>query len=314
MRRFRLRRHAATAFAAFTAVIMIGALAFAQNWSNEVSIEEADGHLYITSNGIPNHAPGQFPNDRNPNTIAPQHHEYRVPMNPKQTGRKTPVGMMPFGVALNGVPFDPSAAEWWNRDPRSGWQYEALTGFTDLGMDRHNAHVQPGGVYHYHGYPNGLANLLYHGESMTLLGYAADGFPIYAPYAYIDPDDPASGTKQVRSSYRLKRGNRPNGPGGEYDGTFVEDFEYVELSGDLDECNGREGVTPEYPDGIYHYFITENFPFVPRFFRGVPDDSFKRRGPPPGRGGRGDHPPHHPPHHGGPPPHGPGEFPPPPPR
>jgi hypothetical protein len=316
MGKIRLKRHGLMLIASLSAVLTICALAHAQNWASQVQIEEADGHLYITSNGIPNHTPGQFPNNRNPNTIAPQHHEYRVSIDPKEAGRPTPVGMMPFGVALNGVPFDPSAAEWWNRNPRSGWQYEALTGFTNLGMDQHNAHVQPGGTYHYHGYPNGLANALYHGEEMTLLGYAADGFPIYAPYAYIDPNDPSRGTKQVRSSYKLKRGKRDSGPGGKHDGTFVEDFEYIKNYGDLDECNGRTGVTPEYPEGIYHYFITENFPFIPRYFRGVPDNSFKRRGPPPGRGGRGGRGPggrrghHPPPHH--PPPHGPGGFPPPP--
>ena len=39
-------------------------------------------------------------------------------------------------------------------------------------------------------------------------------------------------------------------PGGAYDGIFVEDFEYVPGSGDLDECGGRTGVTPEFPGGI----------------------------------------------------------------
>lgn len=319
MKRIRLKRHAATTLAALSAVLVMCAFVQAQTQTSRVYVQERDGHRHISSNGIPDHTPGQFPNNRNPNTITPQHHEFRVPLNPKKAPRPTPVGMMPFGVAINGVPFDPSAAEWWNRDPRSGWQYEALTGFTDLGMDQHNAHVQPGGVYHYHGYPNGLANLHYQGEDMTLLGYAADGFPIYAPYAYIDPNDPTSGTKQVHSPYRLKPGTRQSGPGGKHDGTFVEDFQFVNNAGDLDECNGRTGVTPEYPEGIYHYFITEESPFIPRLFRGKPDDSFKRRGPPPGRGGRrgaggrggrGHHPPHHPPPHGGPPPSR-GGFPPP---
>src|SRR5262249_28293836 len=55
--------------------------------------------------------------------------------------------------------------------------------------------------------------------------------------------------------------------------------------GDLDECNGRFGVTPEFPEGIYHYYVTEEFPFVGRMWRGTPDPSFSkgpggpRRGP-----------------------------------
>ena len=38
--------------------------------------------------------------------------------------------------------------------------------------------------------------------------------------------------------------------------------------GDLDRCNGRTGVTPEFPNGIYYYVITSTFPFVHRCLRG----------------------------------------------
>ena len=85
---------------------------------------------------------------------------------------------------------------------------------------------------------------------------------------------------------RRAQANRPkgdDGPGGKYDGTFIQDYEFVKGSGDLDECNGRKGVTPEYPDGTYYYVVTDAFPFIPRFYRGTPDSSFERRmGPPPG--------------------------------
>ena len=111
---------------------------------------------------------------------------------------------------------------------------------------------------------------------MTLIGYAADGFPIYGPYCYRDADDPNSGLMELQSSYRLKAGQSPDGPGGTYDGTFVADFEYVAGLGDLDQCNGRFGVTPDYPDGTYYYSVTEVSPFVPRCVMGTPDDSFQR--------------------------------------
>ncbi|MBK8204496.1 MAG: YHYH protein [Bdellovibrionales bacterium] len=52
--------------------------------------------------------------------------------------------------------------------------------------------------------------------------------------------------------------------------------------GDLDECNGRFSITPEFPDGIYHYFITSEFPFIPRSYRGTPDSSFAHNLPGPG--------------------------------
>ena len=46
-------------------------------------------------------------------------------------------------------------------------------------------------------------------------------------------------------------------------GAFTQDFEYEEGYGDLDECNGRVGVTPEFPEGIYYYVVTDAFPISP---------------------------------------------------
>ena len=51
-------------------------------------------------------------------------------------------------------------------------------------------------------------------------------------------------------------------------GTFTQDYEYVAGSGDLDECNGRFGVTPEFPAGIYAYYATQSWPYLPRCWRG----------------------------------------------
>jgi len=245
----------------------------------------------IESDGLPDHATGRFPNRGNPNTIRAQRYRFRVPTDPKPAEKITPAGMSPFGIALNGVPFDPGAAEFWRNDRQSGWQYEALSGAINLGLDNNHAHVQPNGAYHYHGSPTGLIEKLGGERKMLLLGYAADGFPIYNAWAWSDPNAADNERKQLKSSYRIKSGDRPDGPGGKYDGTFVQDYEYVAGAGDLDECNGRTGVTPEYPAGTYYYVITEDYPFIPRYFRGTPDKSFERRGPPGGPGGRRPPPP-----------------------
>lgn len=61
------------------------------------------------------------------------------------------------------------------------------------------------------------------------------------------------------------------------DGTFREDWEYVEGSGDLDLCNGRFGVTPEHPNSTYHYYITDDYPYIPRCVFGTPDGSVRVR-------------------------------------
>lgn len=240
--------------------------------ASSVSIWEEGNYRYLQSNGIPDHAPGEFPNPGNPNRISEQDYLFRVPRQPQLNQGMRECGHDSFGAALNGVPFDPATVEFWNNDRRSGWNYEAMSGKINLGLDPSNAHVQPNGAYHYHGIP--LQFLKQH-ASGERIGYAADGFPIYYD-------------ARVKSSYRLKQGVRPSGPGGRYDGTFVEDYEFVEGAGDLDLCNGRFGETPDHPEGLYHYYLTETFPFVPRCWRGDPDPSFQKAGSSgqgPGRGG-----------------------------
>jgi hypothetical protein len=116
-----------------------------------------------------------------------------------------------------------------------------------------------------------------------IIGWAFDGNPIYGPYGYTDPTNVNSGISLVRSSYRLKPNLvsdptlnpnpfRINGPDiQEYPaGIFIEDYEYVFNSEAifLDEYNGRFSKTPEFPNGIYAYYITLNtngsaqFPYV----------------------------------------------------
>jgi hypothetical protein len=271
---------------------------------NEISIEVKEGVRHIVCNGIPDHPTGQFPGRGNPNTISAQKYDFRMPEKP--TAAEQPIGIGStagaggpptlVGVALNGVVFDPGTAEWWHNDRSSGWNYEALSGKIDLGADSSHAHVQPDGAYHYHGIPTGLVERLQSARdqktpAMVQVGWAADGYPIYSQLGYEKARDAKSALKPLKSSYRVKSGERPSdkgAPGGTYDGTFVQDFEFVAGLGDLDECNGRTGVTPEFPSGTYYYVLTDSYPFIPRFFHGTPDASFKHHGGPPGgRGGPG---------------------------
>ena len=244
----------------------------------------------IQSNGLPDHAPGTFPRRGNPNTIKPQSYKFRVPLHPKESPIPVHRGGYWWGVALNGVPFEPGTAESWNNDMRSGWRYEAATGFLNLGLDEHNAHVQPNGSYHYHALPNGLVKMLGGDDAkMLLVAWSADGFPVYTAQAYSAANDAKSPLRKMKSSYQLKKGPRPsetNSPSGNYDGHFTQDFEFIKNSGDLDECNGRFGITPEFPEGTYYYCISAEFPFVPRMWRGEPDISFNKGDRPPGGGPR----------------------------
>jgi len=233
----------------------------------------------LESNGLANHATGTFPSRGNPHAIAVQRHLFRMPAEPKPAPRFVqPEGPTTWGVALNGVPFDPNTAEYWNNDRTSGWNLDLMAQPGRLGVDDNHGHVQPTGAYHYHATPRGLVDALGGDQGRTLLlGYAADGFPVYSANGHRDPRDPRSPVVALRSGYRLKTAPRQGGPGGKPDGTYTADWEWT-AGGDLDEANGRFEVTPEYPRGTYAYHLTETFPHIPRLFRGTPDASFRKQG------------------------------------
>ena len=263
-------------------------LSFTSQYSEAVS----GNTRTITANSIPGHKVGLFGRGQgaiNPNAISEQNETYSITTNPKQTGSLLPLlgtdgPNYSFGVLFNGVELDPVAAEPF---PHEGimsanvnweWNLEALN--VQIGLDCNSAHVQPTGKYHYHGKPNlYLESLNLNNNQMTMIGYAADGFPIYYKYAYTNASDNGSAVIAMTSSYRLKTGKRPGdgvtAPCDTYNGVYSADYEYQEGLGTLDEANGRTGVTPEYPSGTYYYVLTDEFPSIPRYFKGTPSNDFK---------------------------------------
>ncbi|MFT5273166.1 MAG: hypothetical protein ACI9ND_002070 [Yoonia sp.] len=264
-----LREHTAT-----QSQLIVPVAATERAGTNVVALTKTATTRTIFANGIPDHLVGAFPNPGNPNMISEQQVNLQVPLSPTPAQSLTSAQGWVFGVSVKGVVFDPFAAEFWQGNPRSGWNYDALGGAVPLGVDANYAHVQPQGTYHYHGVPFGLLALLRYDASRhsPLVGYAADGYPIYALTGILDGQ-----LTQVASSYVLKSGARPGGdaPTGDYDGAFVQDYEYVSEFGDLDTCNGAFTQSAEYPNGTYAYFLTPEFPFVPRCFTGTPDAGFK---------------------------------------
>ncbi|NDC89686.1 MAG: YHYH protein, partial [Bacteroidetes bacterium] len=241
----------------------------------------------LTSNGIPDHSVGTFPNQGNPNTISVQSISVSYPIVPAQTGSVNTT-LISLGHALNGIKFEPGTGGTCNDSGSNcslngsvgSWRIEAIgqTSF-NFGVDFNNAHVQPTGEYHYHGMPERFIEKLGKGEQMTLVGWAADGFPVYAKYGYSTANSASSAIKILASSYRLKSTPTAGRPATTLYpmGTFTQDYEYVAGSGDLDECNGRTGVTPEFPNGIYYYVITTGYPYIQRCVKG----SATAGGPPP---------------------------------
>lgn len=248
----------------------------------EMKVRIRNAMRYITANGLPNHETGQFPNRNNPNGISEQSYGFSFPVNPTRNKGYTKYNVpQNFGIAINGVPFDPYAAEWWGNVRNGDWQYNALGGGINLGLDDNNAHVQPTGAYHYHGLPEGLIDTLPDTRHSPLVGWAGDGFPIYLNRGYKKAKEASNSYKTLKSSYILRTGARPDGPGGRYDGTFEEDFRYKKKAGNLDRANGRFQVTPEYPDGVYCYILTTDWPVIPRRFVADVASTFVRNPGPP---------------------------------
>ena len=190
----------------------------------------------------------------------------------------------------------------WNRD---AYINESVT------FDSANAH-QAGINHHYHANPPALRHLIggsvdydastntytesFNGQHSPILGWVRDGYPIYGPYGYDDPDDATSTVRRMISGYTTRDGSNgttnlsdtgrtllPNwaavaqginaaltttqyGPAvsATYPlGHYIEDYDYLGHQGltlgsdfDLDEHNGRFCKTPEYPDGTYAYFVS----------------------------------------------------------
>ena len=238
-------------------------------------VEVRGGACEFTSNAVPNH---DFNDGRGFATdIREQNQTFTVTANPQKSANPTALNLMfDNAILLNGVKVDLLAAGCYGVgngltgcfDMGTPWRADPMSANSDFATDSHNAHTQPDGLYHYHGNPKALFDDSAGSAASPVIGFAADGFPIFGSYF----DD--NGTiRKAESSYQLRSGVRPAGdgsPGDTYDGTFVDDYEYIEGSGDLDACNGMT------VDGVYGYYVTDGYPHILGCFSGTPDDSFRK--------------------------------------
>jgi len=269
--------------------------------ANVQTVKYTSTHVYVSCSGIPAYIIGPY-QDGNPNQAGNNNNIYKIPLSGiKNTGTPTATTGGTIGVFINGVSlFDyrdgvsyslSSAAE--KGGPIGGmgdnvWNRDAVVA-ERAGFDCAKGH--PAGTnYHHHQNPSAfnldlkvlskvcdlyLADGLYKLDSTRhspLLGYAADGFPIYGAYGYKNVNG-SGGITRIKSSYKLRNitvrthyadgSNVTDGPvvSTTYPlGRYREDYEYAATSAAtpdyLDEHNGRFCVTPEYPNGTYCYFTT----------------------------------------------------------
>ncbi len=136
-----------------------------------------------------------------------------------------------------------------------------------------------------------------------ILGWVGDGFPVYGPFGFSSASNSASGIRRMISGYVIRNGqfgtsnltangrttipqwavrlygnvasNILAGPAVSTSyplGRYMEDNDYLADLGftqgvdfDLDQYNGRWCVTPEFPNGIYAYFVSVNSNGTPVF-------------------------------------------------
>lgn len=209
-------------------------------------------YTYVSSNGIPEHSFGPFPNDNDPNPVIEQEYVFKFTRSPVEASIKQTLPLGAIGVAINGVPIYSPSSDSIVVINGATFTENAVTARTHLGTDDGSGHPQEDGAYHYHSDPTKVYGKIV-GQHSPIIGWAFDGHPIYGCYSYAN-NNQTGGIVIQTPSYRLKSGNRDDGS--LYDGTYLEDFEYVPGLGMLDRYNGRTTVTPEYPAGVYAYFVT----------------------------------------------------------
>ena len=199
----------------------------------------------------------------------------------------------------------------WNRDAyvNEGVTFDAA--YAHQAMNLHHYHANAPAVRHLLGdsvdYNESINRYTenFNGNHSPILGWVADGHPIYGPYGYSDAMDPNSEVRRMISGYQKRDGTngstnltstgRQSLPkwtnslqgrslvlsSNEYGpnvsttytlGHYLEDYAYKGDLGleqgsdfDLDRYNGRFCVTPEFPDGVWAYFTTIEDNGIPVF-------------------------------------------------
>jgi len=288
--------------------------------------------VYIRSSGLGSHVMGPwYLNAQHtqafPNYPTNEHVLYEIPRNPAVPASKTRNSGGAIGYFVDGVAmFNSWDAYYYTNgaDTQGGgnggyWNRDAYVN-EGASFDPNNAH-QAGGQHHYHANPPALRYLLgdhvdfnsvtkAYPESTNaptkhspILGWVADGYPIYGPYGCSISNDASSGVRRMISGYVLRNGqfgsqnltnvgraalpqwavrlygvasNVMAGPAVNTSfpvGRYMEDNDYLGDLGikpgtntfDLDEYNGRWCVTPEFPNGTYAYFVSISSNGAPTF-------------------------------------------------
>ncbi|MFT4545589.1 MAG: hypothetical protein ACI9EQ_002067 [Bacteroidia bacterium] len=264
-------------------------IGFADALTNVQAVNYSETYAYVKTEDIPFWIPIVYDWPNNPWFAVPMNYQFRFRLNPTpNVGPETKTGYGHIGLWKNGSSiYNPKDAKSFEAEEvwfQNAWYWEHLLGET---FDHCLGHPNGSGEYHTHVSPACLYNIEDSLQVSPLIGYGFDSYPIYGGYGYEDPMNTTSAIVRLKSSYRLRnitdRTVLPDGtvlPASQYGpaigphnststnvslddsplaaplGTYMEDYEYVEGLGDLDEHNGRLCITTDYPEGTYAYFTT----------------------------------------------------------
>ena len=204
-------------------------------YSDVSEIASSTSWIYIRTTGLASHVmgpwPANFPSFPS-NTATGATPVYRIPRVPAvpAASAKQPTGLGVIGRFVNGVSFFDnrdafSYVNSTNTEANPGdriWSRDAYVN-EKATFDKALAH-QAGNNYHYHVQPVALRYQLgdhvnYDAPTNTyteaatapahspIVAWAADGFPVYGPYGYSDPNSAASGVRRLVSGYTLRNGS-----------------------------------------------------------------------------------------------------------
>lgn len=221
-------------------------------WSDTMTVTQSDGQIEIIANGIPNHerdaqyavpAGGSLLVDPATATIADdpttaQNYDFVITTTPKYSSTTTSAPLGSIGIMISGsVLYNPYEGDGTSVAMADNFSLTDTNGNKVWFIDSCTGHPTPMGEYHYHGLPGCVASQVDTSDGPShILGLALDGFPIYGA-------------------------NDINGKA-------------VPVSS-LDECNGINSPTLEFPNGIYHYVLpgTADETSSIRCFHGEVDES-----------------------------------------
>lgn len=223
-------------------------------WTSNVEITLNADTFTFTSDSIPSHElpdqiliPSAPPGSDDPMYVAtdydtlltPKELVVEIPLNPVYSEEVTDNPLGQIGVVISG-------AQLFNDFEDMERSVVAIDDQTTIDgvsfLDPCNGHpLASGDDYHYHGVPYCITDTIdVDGQHSTVVGFMLDGFPVY--------------------------GNK------DADGETI-------TNDDLDECSGHFGSTPEFPDGIYHYHLTDDAaPYSINCYHGVVDDTVTQGG------------------------------------